>query len=64
MTSAARLPPRRSFRGGLVILPGTGHIGPLLQAPDELADLTIAFWRQPAQVAARHRVRSPLPLKA
>jgi pimeloyl-ACP methyl ester carboxylesterase len=39
----------------LVILPGAGHIGPLLQAPEALIDLATAFWRNPAQTVASHR---------
>jgi hypothetical protein len=36
----------------LVILPGAGRVGPLLQAADELAALVTDFWRDPAAVVA------------
>ncbi len=38
-----------------VILPGAGHIGPPLQAPEALTDLVTAFWSNPAQTVARHK---------
>jgi len=31
----------------LAILPGAGHIGPLLRRPPATADLITAFWREP-----------------
>lgn len=34
-------------RGGLVILPGDGHIGPLLQAATTVAEVVTGFWRDP-----------------
>lgn len=42
-------------RGALAILPGAGHIGPLLQAPADVADLVTIFWREPAAQLTRHR---------
>ncbi len=33
--------------GGLVILPGDGHIGPLLQAAPTVVDVVTGFWRDP-----------------
>jgi pimeloyl-ACP methyl ester carboxylesterase len=48
--AAAHLP-----QGGLVILPGAGHIGPLLQAPSNVAELVTGFWREPAAQVAHHR---------
>jgi pimeloyl-ACP methyl ester carboxylesterase len=48
--AAVRLP-----RGALVILPGAGHIGPLLQAAPAVVELVTAFWRDPATTVAHHR---------
>jgi pimeloyl-ACP methyl ester carboxylesterase len=39
-----------------VILPGAGHVGPLLQAPDALIDLVTTFWRDPAQTVAHYKL--------
>jgi pimeloyl-ACP methyl ester carboxylesterase len=33
--------------GALAILPGAGHVGPLLQAAPQVAQLVTAFWRDP-----------------
>lgn len=33
--------------GALAILPGSGHIGPLLQAAPDVVALVTAFWRDP-----------------
>jgi pimeloyl-ACP methyl ester carboxylesterase len=33
--------------GALAILPGSGHIGPLLQAAPDVAAMLTAFWRDP-----------------
>jgi pimeloyl-ACP methyl ester carboxylesterase len=41
--------------GALVILPGAGHIGPLLQAAPAVAELVGGFWRDPAATVAHHR---------
>jgi pimeloyl-ACP methyl ester carboxylesterase len=41
--------------GALVILPGAGHIGPLLQAPSDVTELVTRFWHDPAAQLARHR---------
>jgi pimeloyl-ACP methyl ester carboxylesterase len=41
--------------GALVILPGAGHIGPLLQAAPAVVDLVTTFWRDPAATIAHHR---------
>jgi pimeloyl-ACP methyl ester carboxylesterase len=42
-------------RGALVILPGAGHIGPLLHAAPAVVDLVTAFWRDPdTTLAAQH----------
>jgi pimeloyl-ACP methyl ester carboxylesterase len=50
-------------QGALVILPGAGHIGPLLQAPSDVAELVTTFWRDPAAQLARHRA-APEPRAA
>jgi pimeloyl-ACP methyl ester carboxylesterase len=42
-------------QGAFVILPGAGHIGPLLQAPVEVAELITSFWRDPAAQVSHHR---------
>lgn len=41
-------------QGALVVLPGAGHIGPLLQAPSGVAELVTRFWRDPAAQLAHH----------
>ncbi|HEY5882838.1 MAG TPA: alpha/beta hydrolase [Nakamurella sp.] len=43
----ARAEAGRLHRGGLVILPGAGHIGPLLQAPADVVEVVAGFWRDP-----------------
>ncbi len=43
----ARAAAGRLRRGGLVILPGEGHIGPLLQAAPTVAEVVTAFWHDP-----------------
>lgn len=39
-------------RGALVILPGAGHIGPLLQAATAVVDLVTRFWQDPDSALA------------
>jgi pimeloyl-ACP methyl ester carboxylesterase len=58
--SNARAAVRHLAQGALVILPGAGHIGPLLQAPSDVAELVTSFWRDPAAQLARHR-GAPVP---
>jgi pimeloyl-ACP methyl ester carboxylesterase len=41
--------------GALVILPGAGHIGPLLQAAPTVVELVNAFWRDPATMVAQYQ---------
>lgn len=53
--AAARAAAARLRNGALVILPGSGHIGPLLQAAPAVASLVTAFWRDPDATIARHR---------
>ncbi|MFJ5213771.1 alpha/beta fold hydrolase [Streptomyces sp. NPDC088354] len=48
--AAARLP-----RGGWAVLPGAGHVAPLLEAAPAVVDLLTAFWRDPDAVGALHR---------
>jgi pimeloyl-ACP methyl ester carboxylesterase len=51
-------------QGAFVILPGAGHIGPLLQAPVDVADLVTSFWREPAAQVARYRsAQAPLAVR-
>lgn len=33
--------------GTIAIVPGAGHIGPLLEATPELTNLITTFWREP-----------------
>lgn len=53
--SNARAAASHLTQGTLVILPGAGHIGPLLQAPTDVADLVTSFWRDPAAQLAHHQ---------
>src|SRR5215472_16315911 len=53
--AAPRGGPARLRDGALVILPGSGRVGPLLQGAPAVADLVTAFWRDPHATIARHR---------
>jgi pimeloyl-ACP methyl ester carboxylesterase len=53
-TQAARSAASHLHNGALVILPGSGHVGPLLQAPDAVAELVTTFWREPDHTITRH----------
>jgi pimeloyl-ACP methyl ester carboxylesterase len=54
--AASRLP-----AGAVAVLPGGGHVGPLLAASTPLAETVTAFWRDPAGVvAARAAASSPM----
>ncbi|WP_435592586.1 alpha/beta fold hydrolase [Nocardia sp. bgisy118] len=44
----AKTAAHRLRNGSLVLLPAAGHVGPLIRAPELLADLVTAFWRDPA----------------
>jgi hypothetical protein len=55
-TSAAASAAAAHLRDGtLVILPGSGRVGPLLQAAPAVAELVTAFWRDPRAIIARYR---------
>jgi pimeloyl-ACP methyl ester carboxylesterase len=54
-TAAARAAAAHLRNGALVILPGSGHIGPLLQAAPAVATLVTEFWHDPQATIARHR---------
>ena len=54
-TAAARAAAAHLRNGALVILPGSGHIGPLLQAAPAVVTLVTAFWRDPQATITRHR---------
>jgi pimeloyl-ACP methyl ester carboxylesterase len=54
-SSNARAAADHLTQGALVILPGAGHIGPLLQAPSDVTELITRFWRHPAAQVAHHR---------
>jgi pimeloyl-ACP methyl ester carboxylesterase len=44
-------------QGSLIILPGAGHVGPLLQAAPAVVDLVKAFWLDPAGTVTAKRRR-------
>jgi pimeloyl-ACP methyl ester carboxylesterase len=54
-TAAARAAAARLRDGALVILPGSGRVGPLLQAAPAVASLVTAFWRDPHATIAQYR---------
>lgn len=56
---AAGAAARHLPQGGLSVLPTSGHIGPLLRTPEELGELVIRFWADPAAVAASLRPPAP-----
>ena len=49
-SAAAHLP-----HGALVVLPGDGHVGPLLRAAPEVAEVVTRLWGDPAGAVARWR---------
>ena len=53
--AAASAAAARLRDGALVILPGSGRVGPLLQAASAVASLVTAFWRDPHATIAQHR---------
>ncbi len=55
--AAAESAAGRLRNGALAILPGSGHIGPLLQAAPDVVALVTEFWRDPHAVVARHRTQ-------
>ena len=59
--AAARAAAGRLRHGALAILPGSGHVGPLLQAAPDVATLVTGFWRDPQAVIARHRAQESSP---
>jgi len=60
-TAAARDAAAHLRTGALAILPGAGHVGPLLQAAPDVTELVTAFWREPDRTIATQRraVTSP-----
>ena len=56
--SAARAAAAQLRHGTVAILPGTGHIGPLLAATPEAAELISAFWREPGSTIAAQQAMS------
>lgn len=58
-TTAARAAAGHLRTGALVILPGAGHVGPLLQAAPQVADLVTAFWRDPDGTITAHKLAHP-----
>lgn len=54
-TGNARAAAAHLTNGALVILPGAGHVGPLLQAAPDLVHLVTTFWSDPAASVAHHR---------
>lgn len=57
-TTAAHLP-----AGGVVVLPGGGHVGPLLQAAPQLAKTVFAVWKDPGRFVATHGASSTAPIR-
>jgi pimeloyl-ACP methyl ester carboxylesterase len=55
---AARAATASLPNGALVVLPGSGHVGPLFQSAPEVADLVLEFWRDPRAVIAAHQPQS------
>jgi hypothetical protein len=49
----ARAAAGRLRHGALAILPGSGHVGPLLQAAPDVATLVTGFWRDPQATVTR-----------
>jgi pimeloyl-ACP methyl ester carboxylesterase len=45
--------------GAFVVLPGSGHVAPLLQSPAELVQALTAFWDDPAGFAISNPVTAP-----
>lgn len=60
-THSARAATRGLPRGGLVVLPTAGHIGPLLRTPEQLGELVTRFWADPADTVASLRVSGSEP---
>jgi pimeloyl-ACP methyl ester carboxylesterase len=60
-TSDTRAAAAHLTHGAPVILPGAGHIGPLLQAPSHVAGLVTQFWRDPAAQVAQCRIAHAAP---
>lgn len=54
LPTEARAAAERLTRGACVIVPGAGHIAPLLQAAPTVMQLLTDFWRDPAGVTTRH----------
>jgi pimeloyl-ACP methyl ester carboxylesterase len=46
-------------QAALALTPGSGHIGPLLQAPATIGDLVLDVWRDPSAAVSRHRQSLP-----
>lgn len=52
---SARAAAAHQANGALVVLPGAGHVGPLLQAAPAVVELVGAFWSDPTATVARYR---------
>jgi pimeloyl-ACP methyl ester carboxylesterase len=59
--AAAESAAARLRNGALAILPGSGHIGPLLQAAPDVVALVTAFWRDPQATIIRYRTQESSP---
>jgi pimeloyl-ACP methyl ester carboxylesterase len=57
-TAAAGAAAARLRDGALVVLPGSGRVGPLLQAAAAVASLVTAFWRDPHATIAQYRIEA------
>jgi pimeloyl-ACP methyl ester carboxylesterase len=53
--AAADAAAARLRNGAVVILPGSGHLGPLLQSAPAVASLATAFWQDPHATIAHYR---------
>ncbi len=60
-TTNARAAAAHLTRGALVILPGAGHIGPLLHAAPAVVELVTGFWRNPDATLATQRGATTSP---
>jgi pimeloyl-ACP methyl ester carboxylesterase len=60
-TTSARAAAAHLTRGALVILPGAGHVGPLLQAAPAVIELVTAFWQDPDATVTNQRGAATSP---
>jgi pimeloyl-ACP methyl ester carboxylesterase len=65
-TTAAHAATAHLRTGATIILPGAGHVGPLLQSAPQVAELLNQFWRDPHATITAHQpaTTSPRPAEA